>query len=47
MAEGDETATLRDPKGAVGPGHNSGTEEPVWAPSGRDWHLRTLLRGDT
>ena len=24
-----------------------GGEEPVWAPSGRDWHLRTLLRGDT
>ncbi len=24
-----------------------GTEEPVWAPSGRDWHLRTLLKGDT
>jgi len=21
--------------------------EPVWAPSGRDWHLRTLLKGDT
>jgi cell division transport system ATP-binding protein len=24
-----------------------GTEEPVWAPTGRDWHLRTLLKGDT
>jgi len=24
-----------------------GTEEPVWAPAGRDWHLRTLLKGDT
>jgi cell division transport system ATP-binding protein len=24
-----------------------GTEEPVWAPGGRDWHLRTLLKGDT
>jgi cell division transport system ATP-binding protein len=24
-----------------------GTEEPVWAPGSRDWHLRTLLKGDT
>jgi cell division transport system ATP-binding protein len=24
-----------------------GTGEPVWAPAGRDWHLRTLLKGDT
>jgi cell division transport system ATP-binding protein len=24
-----------------------GTKEPVLAPTGRDWHLRTLLKGDT
>lgn len=24
-----------------------GAEEPVWAPTGRDWHLHTLLKGDT
>jgi cell division transport system ATP-binding protein len=22
-------------------------EAPLWAPGGRDWHLRTLLKGDT
>jgi cell division transport system ATP-binding protein len=28
-------------------GRYGAEEEPLWAPSGRDWHLRTLLKGDT
>jgi cell division transport system ATP-binding protein len=28
-------------------GRYGGEEAPLWTPGGRDWHLRTLLKGDT
>jgi len=42
VVEFDHGKVVRDQQ----EGRYGGEEEPLWVPSGRDWHLRTLSKGD-